>query len=196
MPFFLIFIIIFVIYLRTCLYKKETTFEKIYKDEVKNIDTSKAFPKDFLIEKRLIDFNFINSEKKSINMFIETLNNNYKNKIVKPNEDFSNTYLKEIYGVNNLDILSHYENNYYEYIYTLNSLGKVLIDEGLYNEAIKVLDEAIYCKSNISNTYNLYFNAMKKLNNNYTLNDLLKNDNIKNILIKNKYIIKKLEKLN
>ncbi len=197
MPIFLITTIIFVIILNIALNRQNKSFHNTYEKELKksNIYKSKPFPENFFIQKKLNDYSFIKSDKKSIEMFVNNLSDMQKNKIIKPNEDLTNYHLKITYGVDNLSTLSTYERNYREYIYTLNSLAKALIDNELYENAIKVLDEAIYCKSNMSVTYSLYYTAMKNLNSNYYLADLRRNKAINDILQNDEYILKKLQQL-
>ncbi len=196
MPFFLIFTLLLTIYITTILNKdRNKNFNEIYKEEINNTKTTNTFPKEFIFEKKLIDYSFISSDKKSINMFIDNLNNMKNNKIVIPNENLKNSDLKTLYGINTLETLTIYENNYYEYIYALNALSNALINNNLFEEAIEVLNEAIYCKSNISNTYVLYITAMKNLHSNYNVNDMMKNKNVKDILEQNIKIKKKIESL-
>ncbi len=197
MPILLITTIICVIILNYLLNKQNNSFHNTYKKELNEtkFTKSKPFPESFFMEKSLNDYSFINCEKKSIQLFINNLKNMQNTKIVIPNESLSNDYLKSIYGENTLHLLSIYEHNYREYIYTLNGLAKVLIDNELYSDATKVLDEAIYCKSNMSTTYSLYFSAMKNLNSNYTLCDLMKNSSIKELVQNNNYILDKLNQL-
>ncbi len=195
MPILLITTLIFVVVLNFILNRTNKTFHDTYEKEITKNVTYEPLPETLFIKRRLTDFSFIKSEKKSIEMFINNLLNIQQHKIIKPNENLTNKKLKNTYGDYNLKLISQYEHNYREYIYSLNNLAKALIDNELYSEAIKVLDEAIYCNSSMSITYSLYLDCMKKIYPNYTLDDLMKHTDIKKAIENNSYILSKLKTL-
>ncbi len=65
----------------------------------------------------------------------------------------SNTELKLTYGAPNLTILSEYDQNYTNLVKALDSWGSHLIDAGLKQEARKVLEYAVECRTDLKSTY-------------------------------------------
>ncbi len=65
----------------------------------------------------------------------------------------SNTDLKLQYGVSNLNVLSDYDQNYTILARTLYSWGKELCTLGLKEEAARVLEFSIICKTDIKGCY-------------------------------------------
>ncbi|MCI8409548.1 MAG: hypothetical protein HFJ09_09830 [Lachnospiraceae bacterium] len=65
----------------------------------------------------------------------------------------SNTDLKLKYGAGNLDEILEYEQNYLLLIKTLSDWGTRLYEQHNYKDAETVLDYAVFCQSNIRQTY-------------------------------------------
>ncbi len=185
MPFFLIFTVGFVIFLNIALRSNKKSFNEILNEEIstpKEKNNNIPFPNELLLEKKLKDLSFLPADIKSVQLFKKQLEYSIDDKIICPIDKISNTEFKRKYGSCNLDSLSLYEENFREYIYSLNSIAKVLIEHNKLNEAKVIFDEIFHCKSNISNSYVLYYNYKKKLNDKYTLSDMLKEDDVKRSL--------------
>ena len=84
-------------------------------------------------------------------------------KIVNLNH-LSNTDLKFMYGVANLNILTEYDSNYSELITLLHTYGSLLADAGYESQALTVLEYAISIGSDISTTYLLCAKLYQKMN--------------------------------
>ena len=65
----------------------------------------------------------------------------------------SNTELKLKYGAGNLDEILEYEQNYLLLIKTLSNWGTWLYEQHNYKDAETVLDYAVFCQSDIRQTY-------------------------------------------
>lgn len=65
----------------------------------------------------------------------------------------SNTELKLKYGAGNLDKLSEYEQNYLLLIKTLSAWGTRLYEQHNYTDAETVLEYAVFCQSDLRQTY-------------------------------------------
>lgn len=65
----------------------------------------------------------------------------------------SNTDLKLKYGAGNLDEILEYEQNYLLLIKTLSNWGTRLYEQHNYKDAETVLDYAVFCQSDIRQTY-------------------------------------------
>lgn len=85
-----------------------------------------------------------------------------KQKILNLN-NLTNTQLKLTYGAANLSLLTSYDENYTTLICTLVKLGKKLIENSLFEEAVSILHFGVTCKSDITENYTLLASLYKKL---------------------------------
>jgi hypothetical protein len=97
----------------------------------------------------------------------------------------SNTDLKLSYGSSNLPALTQYDQNFTLLAQTLNSLGKRLHETGSTNRAIMVLEFAVSCKTDISNTYKLLSQLYIENNHADKISELIQTANSLNSLMKN-----------
>ncbi|MCR5233733.1 MAG: hypothetical protein K6E53_07455 [Lachnospiraceae bacterium] len=65
----------------------------------------------------------------------------------------SNTDLKMTYGAPNLTVLSEYDANFTELVKALDTWGTHLIERDLKDDARKVLEFAVECRSDLKSTY-------------------------------------------
>ena len=106
--------------------------------------------------------------------------NSYRNTILKLSNQkilnlsgISNTELKTRYGAANLDKLSEYDNNYIQLVSILHKWAERLFSTGDFITARKVLEFAIYHKSDVSKSYKLLAEIYLKLSMPDKIKDLL-----------------------
>ena len=73
----------------------------------------------------------------------------------KEGEFISNTELKKTYGASQLDKIIQYEENFNEYLASLIVLAELRIENGLANEAIRVLEHTLELGSEFRKSYSL-----------------------------------------
>lgn len=73
----------------------------------------------------------------------------------------TNTDLKLQYGAPNLSRLMEYDRNYILLVTTLQDWGKVLYEEGLYEDAARLLEFAVSTRTDVSETYRLLCDMYK-----------------------------------
>lgn len=88
----------------------------------------------------------------ALNQFIETYLLYLDKKIINLSH-YSNTELKEQYGLANLSILSQYDENFFSLTKLLNDWGNYLLEINLLNEASQVLNLAVSIKTEITESY-------------------------------------------
>lgn len=86
---------------------------------------------------------------------------------------FTNTELKNKYGIANINLLSEYDNNYITLISILQKWAERLYKAGYQQEALNVLEYAVTCKTNVSKTYRILAELYKQLNTPEKINSLL-----------------------
>ncbi len=86
------------------------------------------------------------------NQFINTYLSYIDKKIINLSH-YSNTELKEQYGLVNLNILSEYDENFFSLTKLLDDWGTHLWNINCPNDAIKVLELALSIKTEITNSY-------------------------------------------
>lgn len=107
------------------------------------------------------DFSFIQSDDIKIVECQKTINSLSLSKIVNLT-GLTNTELKLKYGSPNLTLLSEYDENFTTLVRTLNSLGKRLVELGIDEHAVLILEYAIKIKTDISETYKLLYKLYNK----------------------------------
>lgn len=153
---FFIFGVLFFFYKLSISGKKyKSEFNSYFEKEKKaQSNVKKEFPELKYIKP---DYNAFPFEEKE-----EEISKEYrKQEIVKEMIDLpminlsniSNRNLKLRFGSNYLNKLTEYEQNYYSFLHQLHDWVKLLIKEDKRDKAIKVLEEAIILKSDISYTY-------------------------------------------
>ena len=85
----------------------------------------------------------------------------------------TNTDLKLEYGAANLPILSEYDQNYTDLVRLLHQWGTALSNEGLTDEAIRVLEFGIECGTDISGHYKLLCSLYQQENTPDKIQDLV-----------------------
>ncbi len=103
----------------------------------------------------------------------------------------TNTELKTEYGVPNFEKLTKMGEDFDDATVLLNRYGKALIEAGRYEDAITVLEFAVGCGTDISESYTLLGQCYKNLQNSTKL-DLLKNQVEQSNLILKESILNKL----
>ena len=86
---------------------------------------------------------------------------------------YSNTDLKLAYGASNLSLLIKYDQNFTRLCHVLNGIGDGFHRLGLISEAIQVLEFAVACQSDMSNTYRLLAQLYASRNQQYRIPDLI-----------------------
>lgn len=110
---------------------------------------------------------------KSIDSFkYNTLNELSAEKILNLSQ-YTNTDLKLMYGVANLEALSDYDNNYTKLIVLLNEIGELLLDYP--NDAKAFLEYGISIGSDIRTTYEMLANIYINGNDTSAYNKLIEN---------------------
>lgn len=92
------------------------------------------------------------STNETQNQFIETYLSYIDKKIINLSH-FSNTELKELYGLANLSILSQYDENFFSLAKLLNDWGLYLFESEELLGASQVLELAILIKTEIAQSY-------------------------------------------
>ncbi len=93
-----------------------------------------------------------NSRDKTLNQYIKTYLTYIDKKIINLSH-YSNTELKEQFGLPNLATLSQYDENFYSLTKLLNDWGLHLLEVNKLNEATQVLELAITIKTEITQSY-------------------------------------------
>ena len=112
-------------------------------------------------------------------------------KIVNLNH-LSNTDLKYMYGVANLNTLTEYDSNYSELITLLHTYGNILMDAGYDTQALTVLEYAISIGSDISSTFLLCARIYQK-NHQFESIEVLKKEAEKISTSRKDIIVRKLQ---
>lgn len=86
--------------------------------------------------------------------------------------EYSNTDLKLMYGVANLELLTEYENNYTELIKSLAVLGHSLIEHNDTADAVSYLEYSLHIGSDIRQVYSDLKDIYTSQNNTASLNKL------------------------
>ena len=86
--------------------------------------------------------------------------------------EYSNTDLKLMYGVANLELLTEYENNYTELIKSLAVLGHSLIEHNDTADAVSYLEYSLRIGSDIRQVYSDLKDIYTSQNNTASLNKL------------------------
>lgn len=85
----------------------------------------------------------------------------------------TNTDLKLQYGVANLDILTHYDQNYTDTLIGLDKIGTLLFDAGLFEAALTYLEYAVSIHTDISTTYEHLAKIYHEQGNDHKLQNLI-----------------------
>ena len=91
-------------------------------------------------------------QDKVTNCFIETYLSFVDKKIINLSH-FSNTELKEKFGLANLSLLSQYDENFFSLAKLLNDWGLHLLEKNRLQEAAQVLEFALLIKTELSESY-------------------------------------------
>lgn len=110
--------------------------------------------------------------------------NKLKDKKILNLSEYSNTDLKEKYGVANLTVLSEYDDNFARLVNTLTKWGARLIDMDCPEDATTVLEYSICIGSDISRGYVLLADLYRKNNEVAKLDSLIEKANTLNSLMK------------
>lgn len=113
------------------------------KQDISNLDYVTLTKKDLPLEK---------GADEVVNQFIDDYLSFLPKKIINLSH-YSNTELKEKYGLANLNALSEYDENYYSLVKLLNDWGQYLLNNNCLKEAAQVLEYALSIKSEIAESY-------------------------------------------
>lgn len=113
------------------------------KQDISNLDYITLTEKDLPLEK---------GADEVLNQYIDTYLSFLPKKMINLSH-YSNTELKEKYGLTNLNALSEYDENYYSLIKLLNDWGQYLLNGNFLKEAALVLEYALQIKSEIGSSY-------------------------------------------
>lgn len=86
---------------------------------------------------------------------------------------YTNTELKNLYGIANINLLTEYDNNYITLISILQKWAERLYAADHIPEAISVLEYAVTCRTDVSKTYKLLAEIYKQQNTPEKLDSLL-----------------------
>lgn len=86
---------------------------------------------------------------------------------------YTNTELKNLYGIANINLLTEYDNNYITLISILQKWAERLYAADHIPEAICVLEYAVTCRTDVSKTYKLLAEIYKQQNTPEKLDSLL-----------------------
>jgi hypothetical protein len=107
--------------------------------------------------------------------------NSYRDTIMKLSErkilnltGHTNTELKELYGVANLNLLTEYDNNYITLVSILYKWSLRLYDSGYITESQAVLEYALALKSDVTGTYKLLAKIYKLQNSSEKIEGLIR----------------------
>lgn len=155
LPFFVLFLIIFTISIRSNRRKEKETLDRFWERENLANTTRKkdlthlsyiTIPDELLAA--------IPVEDDRIAQNLLSLKELSDKKIVNLNR-YTNTDLKLKYGAANLPVLMEYDENYNILILTLVEISHALIDHGLPEDAIRYLSFGADCNSDITENYTL-----------------------------------------
>lgn len=113
-----------------------------------------------------IDINMLplnDMEDQTVNSYRDTIIRLSERKILNLT-GYTNTELKELYGVANLTLLTEYDNNYITLVSILYKWALRLHDTGYINESQTVLEYALTLKSDVTGTYKLLAKIYKLQN--------------------------------
>ena len=190
MPIFFILFVGTVLGIQIAMRKNKVDFKKTLesvmdRERKANLTRKKEIEPQFFITPNLDalpikKYEDIDDNKKIIKLQ-EVVIKKSKLKMLKFDEQISNTDLKLKYGYSNLEIITIYEEHYNSYIQALVSWAEYLFNENNLADAEKILLEAINLKCDLSKAYILLIDIYKKTNNNDNLEkliDIVKNSNI------------------
>ena len=148
MPIFLICIIVFVIWFRVKIKKanKET-----------NIQNAQYWEREeqanFARKKDITNLEYLTVDDNEL--MLKTPANDEEADLIQQLKDYSNTDLKEKYGVVNLEELSNCDQNYLYFIRALSNWGRYLYEHDDPDRAQKVMELSLRIGSDISHVYTI-----------------------------------------
>lgn len=199
MKLFLPFFIVFIVWLRYELGKSSKSNKKAHEDfllreQKANLTRRQNIDSLDYITIPLKSLPFLENCSEKISSSQETVKKLADKRILNLS-GITNTDLKLKYGAANLPALSSYDENFTILINTLNAWADSLIEEGMTDKAITVLEYAIQAGSDSSRTYLTLANEYVKSGDNYKIAELIEQAKNLNTLTKDS-IIKKLTALN
>ena len=132
---------------------------------------------------------FIDTEDDEIIEYHNLITSLSKKKILNLT-GYSNTDLKEQYGVANLSVLSEYDDNYSTLVNTISRWGMRLIALNFINEAVTVLEYGISIGTDVSRNYYSLANIYKSRNEYDKIDSLIEHANNINSIMKTSIIDK------
>lgn len=198
MKLFLPFFIVFIVWLRYELGKSSKSNKKAHEDfllreQKANLTRRQNIDSLDYITIPLKSLPFLENCSEKISSCQETVKKLADKRILNLS-GITNTDLKLKYGAANLPALSSYDENFTILINTLNAWADSLIEEGMTDKAITVLEYAIQAGSDSSRTYLTLANEYVKSSDNDKIAELIEQAKNLNTLTKDS-IIKKLTAL-
>lgn len=95
-----------------------------------------------------------NKDDDTINSYRDTILSLSNQKIINLS-GITNTELKNMYGAANLNILSEYDNNFTILVSILQKWAERLYSKGYTQDALRVLEYAVTCKTDVAKSYKL-----------------------------------------
>lgn len=175
-PIFLVIILIISFLIKLIIKNGDTGFDSFVSKFLKKERNANMTFKKF----QDLNLPFVFSNKENLPFKNHEKNLNYKKleekqkiverkmslKMIKFDEDLSNTQIKEAYGANNFEKIMLYEEHFNGYVLALISWAEELIKNELFFDAEIVLKEALNIKANNSKIYillaDIYYNSDAK----------------------------------
>ncbi len=157
MPLIFVLTIIFILWFQVQKRKssKEEIFQKdsfLKREKESNLSRKQDISKLDYIILPTTNLPITPGKEESTNYFINTYLSYIDKKIINLSH-YSNTELKEQYGLVNLNLLSEYDENFFSLTKLLDDWGTHLWNINCPNDAVKVFELALSIKTEITNSY-------------------------------------------
>ncbi len=157
MPLIFVLTIIFILWFQVQKRKssKEEIFQKdsfLKREKESNLSRKQDISKLDYIILPTTNLPITPGKEESTNYFINTYLSYIDKKIINLSR-YSNTELKEQYGLVNLNLLSEYDENFFSLTKLLDDWGTHLWNINCPNDAVKVFELALSIKTEITNSY-------------------------------------------
>lgn len=178
MPLFFLCFIVFVLWLRVKMNRTNSgtniDSEAFWEREEKaNFARSKDISTLSYLNVSETELPFSNSTEDEQEAYLEGEVKKFLNKKMINLSAFSNTELKEQYGIANLDTLSEYDQNFLLFIRNLSTWGCYLYEKNDFTRAKQIMEYSISIESDISKVYTTLGHIYATEGNLQKINDLI-----------------------
>lgn len=178
MPLFFLSFIVFVLWLRVKMNRTNSESNKDSdafweREEKANFARSKDISTLSYLKVSEAELPFSNSAEDEQETYLEGEVKKFLNKKMINLSAFSNTELKEQYGIANLDILSEYDQNFLLFIRNLSNWGCYLYEKNDLARAKQIMEYSISIESDISKVYTTLGHIYAAEGNLQKINDLI-----------------------